>query len=215
MKKKKKRKYLLLGGMVLAFLSVLTALVLFTDIYLILLGPLECGTDIDNDYGDVILVLGGGLRKGPEIGFSTEERLLQAVELYHRKKRVIIISDGSLYPRSPAIQKITGFLVRKGVEPQHIRLEGKSQTTLDNLINSMEIIRELKPGKVEIIVCTSPYHQKRAQVILGHLKTGNFKIARMKSSEIDHGGSVKQRLRNLWLIMREYLAILKFKISGK
>jgi len=213
MKKKKKRKYLLLGLIVLVFLSALTALVVFTDIYLILLGPLECGTDIDKDYGDVILVLGGGLRKGPEIGFSTEERLLQAVELYHRKKRMIIISDGSLYPRSPAIKKITGFLVRKGVEPQYIRLEGKSQTTLDNLINSMEIIREMKSG--EVIVCTSPYHQKRAQVILGHLKSGDFKIARMKSSEIYHGGSVKQRLRNLWLIMREYLAILRFKISGK
>lgn len=198
---------------VTGILLILTVLMVFTNIYLLLLGPLECGTEIDNDYGDVILVLGGGLRKGPEIGFSTEERLLLAVELFHRKKRMILISDGSLYRRSPAIKKMTGFLVRKGVEPRYIRLEGKSQTTLDNLINSQEITREMESK--EVIVCTSPYHQKRARMILDYLKLDNFRIVRMKNSEIYHAHSIKQRLRNLRLILREYLAILKFKIFGK
>lgn len=198
---------------VTGILLILTVLIVFTNIYLLLLGPLECGTDIDNNYGDVILVLGGGLRKGPEIGYSTEERLLLAVELFHRKQRMIIISDGSLYPRSPAIKKITGFLVKNGVETRYIRLEGKSQTTFDNLFNSQTIIREMKSK--EVIVCTSPYHQKRARVILDYLKLDNFKIVRMKNSEIYHAHTIKQRLRNLRLILREYMAIFKFKIFGR
>ena len=126
---------------------------------------------------------------------------------------MIIISDGSLYRRSPAIKKMTGFLVKNGVGTQYIRLEGKSQTTFDNLFNSQTIIREMKSK--EVIVCTSPYHQKRARMILDYLKLDNFKIVRMKNSEIYHAHSIKQRLRNLRLILREYMAILKFKIFGK
>jgi uncharacterized SAM-binding protein YcdF (DUF218 family) len=67
----------------------------------------------------------------------------------------------------------------------------------------------------EVIVCTSPYHQDRAQMILNYLKLDNFKIARMKHSEIYKARTVRQRLRNSWLIFREYMAILKFKIFKK
>ncbi len=206
---KKKLKYFLLT-LGLAIL-VLTALLVFTNFYMIFLGPLEKGLEVDNNYGDVILVLGGGLRKGPEIGFSTEERLLLAIELYKQKKRIIIVSDGSLYHRSPAIKKITAFLTNNGVEKEYIHLEGKSQTTFDSFYYTQELLEEMKSE--EVIVCTSPYHQERAQMILDHLKLKNFKIARMEHSEIYQSRTIKQRLRNSWLIFREYLAILKFKLS--
>jgi uncharacterized SAM-binding protein YcdF (DUF218 family) len=205
---KKKIKYFLLTlGLVTL---VLTALLFFTNFYLIFLGPLEEGLEVDSNYGDVILVLGGGLRKGREIGFSTEERLLLAIELYKQKKRMIIVSDGSLYPRSPAIKKITDFLTKNGVEKEYIHLEGKSQTTFDSFYYTQEMLEKMKSQ--EVIVCTSPYHQVRAQMILDHLKLNNFKIARMTNSEIYQSCTIKQRLRNSWLIFREYMAILKFKI---
>lgn len=208
---KKKIKYFLLTlGLVIL---VLTALLCFTNIYMIFLGPLEIGVNVDNDYGDVILVLGGGLRKGREIGFSTEERLLLAIELFKQKKRMIIVSDGSLYHRSPAIKKITGFLTKNGVEKEYIHLEGKSQTTFDSFYYTQEMLEKMESR--EVIVCTSPYHQERAQMILDHLKLKNFKIARMKHSEIYQTRTIKQRLRNSWLIFREYMAILKFKMLKK
>jgi uncharacterized SAM-binding protein YcdF (DUF218 family) len=205
---KKKIKYFLLTlGLVTL---VLTALLFFTNFYMIFLGPLEKGLNVDNNYGDVILVLGGGLRKGREIGFSTEERLLLAIELYKQKKRMIIVSDGSLYHRSPAIKKITDFLTKNGVEKEYIHLEGKSQTTFDSFYYTQEMLEKMKSK--EVIVCTSPYHQERAQMILDHLKLNNFKMARMTHSEIYQSRTIKQRLRNSWLIFREYMAILKFKI---
>jgi uncharacterized SAM-binding protein YcdF (DUF218 family) len=208
---KKKIKYTLL---VLGILLILwTVLLLFTDIYTLFLGPLETGIELDREFGDVILVLGGGLRKGKEIGYSTEERLLMAAELFRQKKRMIIVSDGSLYRRSPAIEKITRFLVKHGVEKEYIRLEGKSQTTFDSFFYTQELLREM--NATEVIVCTSPYHQKRAQLILDYLGLNHFKVARMPHSEIDRATTIKQRLRNLWLISREYLAILKFKLFKK
>jgi len=208
--KKKTKIFLLALGSIIVLVIVL---LVFTNIYAIFLGPLEAGKEMDKDYGDVILVLGGGLRKGAEIGYSTEERLLMAVELFHQKKRIIIVSDGSLYPRSPAIKKITTYLLDKAVEKEYIHLEGKSQTTFDSLIYVQKIIAEMNSR--EIILCTSPYHQERTQMILDYLKLNHFKIARMKHSEIHRATTVKQRLRNAWLILREYLAILKFKIFKK
>jgi uncharacterized SAM-binding protein YcdF (DUF218 family) len=205
---KKRIKYFLVTLGLLTL--VLTALLLFTNFYMIFLGPLEIGEEVDNDYGDVILVLGGGLRKGREIGYSTEERLLLAIELFKQKKRMIIISDGSLYRGSPAIKKISSFLTQKGVEKKYIHLEGKSQTTFDSFYYTQEMLKKM--NSKEVIVCTSPYHQERAQMILDHLKLKNFKIARMKHSEIYQAHTIKQRLRNSWLIFREYMAILKFKI---
>jgi uncharacterized SAM-binding protein YcdF (DUF218 family) len=207
---KKKTKFFLAAS-ILILLLVLSFL--FTDVYLVLLGPLETGAVIHDDYGDTILVLGGGLRKGRKIGYSTEERLVLAAELFRRKKRIIIISDGSLYRKSPAIKKITDFLVKNGVDKQYIRLEGKSQTTVDSFYYTREILEKLNAR--EIIVCTSPYHQRRARLILNRLKLTDFKIARMRRSEIHQAHSVGQRMRNLWLIVREYLAIVKFEVSGK
>jgi len=192
---------------------VLIALFLFTDIYLVFLGPLDVGIDVDDGYGDVILVLGGGLKKGRELGFSTEERLNLAVELFNRKKRPIIISGGSLYRKSPARKKIRDYFIARGIDAQYLEFEGKSQTTFDNFYYTHEMI-DSKKFK-EIIVSTSPYHQRRSQMILSYMGFVNVKISRMTRSEVYRAGSIRQRLRNMKLIFREYLAILKFKIFKK
>jgi uncharacterized SAM-binding protein YcdF (DUF218 family) len=168
---------------------------------------------VDNRYGDAILVLGGGLKKGRELGYSTEERLRLAVMLFMQKKRTIIVSGGSLYKGSPAIEKIKAYFLKYGIDEKHIKFEGRSQTTYDNFYYSNRLINNMKFK--EVIVSTSPYHQRRSRMILSYLGLTNFKISRMDSSEIYHARSIKQRLRNLRLILREYLAILKFKIFKK
>ena len=197
----------------LIIMAVLIAVFLFTDIYLVFLGPLDVGIDVDDDYGDVILVLGGGLKKGRELGFSTEERLNLAVELFNRKKRPIIISGGSLYKKSPARKKIRDYFIARGIDAQYLEFEGKSQTTFDNFYYTHEMI-DSKKFK-EIIVSTSPYHQRRSRMILSYMGFANVKISKMKRSEVYQAGSIGQRLRNMKLIFREYLAILKFKIFKK
>ncbi len=174
------------------------------------LGPLEVGEEVGKDFGDMILVLGGGLKRGFEIGYSTEERLNLAVELYKQRKRVIVVSDGSLYKRSPAIKKIVGYLLERGVDRAHIRYEGESQTTYDNLSYAKKLVEEREFEQV--IVCTSPYHQRRSKMIMAHLGLKNFKIARMARSEVFRPVNLGKRLRNMKLILREYFAIIKFKL---
>ncbi len=185
-------------------------LFLLTDVYLILLEPLDSGNSIEKQSGDMLLVLGGGLKAGNEIGVSTEERLEQAVDIYKTKEMTILVSDGSLYKKSPAIKMFRDFLIAKGVASDHILFEGNSQTTFENFIYTKNIIKE--NNYKDIIVCTSPYHQKRSEVIIDHLSLDNYKVVKMDRSEVYQAGSIKQRVRNLRLVVREYFGLLKFKI---
>ena len=200
----KKTKILLL---ILVFIFLLFIL---TDIYLLLLKPLDTGMDITDNTGDIILVLGGGLKSGNKIGVSTAERLEKAVKLYKIKKMKILVSDGSLYRKSPAIKMFREYLIGKGIEPEHILFEGQSQTTYENFVYTKNMIMKEKP--IEVLVITSPYHQTRSSVIMKYLKLNNYKVVKMDRSEIYQAGSVRQRFRNLRLIIREYFGLLKFKI---
>lgn len=204
---KKKIKYIVF------ILIVCIFILCFTDFYTIFVKPLDIGKKVDKNYGDVILVLGGGLRPKVEIGYSTGERLRLAARLFKQKKMPIIISDGSLYKGSPAIKKMKEYLLKHNIKDEYILIEGKSQTTFDNCVNAKKIID--KNHFKELIICTSPYHQKRTELILKYLNFKKFKIAKMHNSEIYQANNIKQRLRNFKLILREYLAIVKLKIFKK
>jgi len=197
----------------LCILIICAGVMILSNIYKIFLTPLDIGQEIHTDYGDAILILGGGLRPQLVIGFSTEERLNLAVGLYHQKQRSIILSDGSLYRGSPAIKKIKQYLLKRQVDESHIFFEGKSQNTFESCKNSLNIIK--KQDFKSIIICTSPYHQKRSQMILNYLGYEDFRIAEMSISEVYRARSIKQRLRNIRLIFRDYVAILKFLLFKK
>jgi len=194
----------------LPIIFFLFLLFLLTDIYLLLLKPLDTGDIVEEQSGDILLVLGGGLKPGNEIGVSTAERLEQAINIYKTKKMTILVSDGSLYKKSPAIKMFKDFLTGKGVASEHILFEGKSQTTFENFLYTESIIRGKNPD--EILVCTSPYHQMRSAIIINHLNLKNYKVVRMDKSEVYQAGSIKQRLRNLRLVIREYFGLVKFKL---
>jgi uncharacterized SAM-binding protein YcdF (DUF218 family) len=197
----------------LIILLIIIGLLILTNVYKVLLTPLDVGRDIPVDYGDVILILGGGLRPQVVIGYSTEERLNRAVELYRQKPRKIVLSDGSLYSGSPAIKKIRKYLLDRQIDKSHIFFEGQSQTTFESCQRSLDIIK--KHETEGVIVCTSPYHQKRTRMILTYLGYSNFRMARMNISEIYRTPSIGRRMRNIRLIFREYVAILKFLILKK
>lgn len=175
------------------------------------LESLEAGEPIPADYGDVILVLGGGLRPKLNFGYSTAERLKLAVSLYRQTPRCVIVSDGSLYRGSPAVPLMKNWLIKQGIAPEHIILEGRSQNTMENLTHGLELMKS--SGFQQVIACTSPYHQARVKMIMQHLGYNDFRIARMRTSEIRSNSGVRQWLRNLRLLTREYLAILRFRLS--
>ena len=206
-----RKKLILLFGA--AGFLMLVVVFLFTDSYRILLAPLDVGEVIDPEFGDSILILGGGLRPRVEIGISTEERLWLAVRLYRQKRRKIVLSDGSLYRRSPAINIMIRYFEKKGVPRSDLILEGLSQNTFESCLNCREIFD--RHGLKEIVVVTSPYHQRRSREMLRFLEYPDFRIARMIRSEVYRAETFAQRMRNLKLIFREYVALVKFWVLKK
>jgi len=201
----------------LKFLSLLiiflVLLFLLTDVYLLLLKPLDSGSEYRDNSGDILLVLGGGLKARNEIGVSTIERLDLAVKIYKRKRMKILVSDGSLYQKSPARKMFLDFFSENGVTDSDVIFEGRSQTTFENFSFTENLIKN--DGRMETLVCTSPYHQRRSQNIIDYLNLKNYDVIRMGSSEIYQAGSIRQRIRNLKLIIREYVGLLKFKLFRK
>jgi len=207
MRKGLRRILLILPAVVLA----LIAAGIFTNAYQIFLPCFERGEEVQPQYGDLILVLGGGMRRGLELGYSTRERLELALRFYRERSRRILVTDGSLYPGSRAIRVFRDFLLKNGVRSGDILLEGKSQTTYENFLYTLPLVQ--KHSREGVIICTSPYHQKRVRIILRNLQPGySYVIARMEESEIYQAGSVRRRIRNLGLMIRETGALIKYRL---
>jgi uncharacterized SAM-binding protein YcdF (DUF218 family) len=92
------------------------------------------------------------------------ERTLEAARVYRLLEPDFVVSSGGLIepdaPEDPAGETMRDALIRLGVPPQRIIVEGKSTNTLDEarLIAAM-----LPPMKVtHVILVTSPIHMRRA-----------------------------------------------------
>lgn len=165
------------------------------------LALLEVGEALPPSHGDAILVLGGGMRDGVQLGFSTAERLALAAHLYAERQRDIVVSDGCMFAGVHGSIAMRSELIRMGVPPDRIVAEDQSQDTWANLAHSSSIARQR--GYREVIVCTSPYHQRRVAMILRRLGLPDYRIARMPQSEVRAWWPLFQVLRTARLVARE------------
>ena len=119
----------------------------------------------------VILVLGC-----PYNEHSAMPRIEKAVELYRQGKAGKILFSGGgeknlLEGKPPESKGMARAAIKKGVKRKDILLEETSKSTMENAVNSMKMLREIRPSKV--IVVTSDYHSKRAKRVFE--KTGFFR----------------------------------------
>lgn len=140
--------------------------------------PLKVGGEIPAQFGDVIIVPGGGCNPGR----GTEERLNLASALYQSKKRTVILSEGTCYPheRDDFIERMTA---RWKIDKEDIIWDTLSFTTEENIINTAAICRQI--GLKHPIIATSPYHQLRCLVLMYKHWDGDFKVAKMPKSMLE------------------------------
>ncbi len=205
---KKIRRWIFVS-LVIIFLTFL-----FTNIYKILLSPLEVSNSINKDFGDIIFVPGGGVKKNNNneytMGNSTRERIKLAIQYYKKRKIPILISGSSLYKKSPIRKEILKFLNENEISKEHVIFESQSTTTFENIKN-LKTFLKINNYK-EILISTSPYHQKRIKKMLDYFGIKDYKFLKMPFSEIYKADNIKSRFRNIKLIIREYFAIIKFTL---
>lgn len=104
---------------------------------------------------DAIVVVSGG---------DTRLRTLKGIELYQRQLAPLLIFSGAASdPKSPSnAHAMRDIAIDAGVPPDVIALEEQAQTTQQNANQVSTIVRALQSN--QIILVTSPYHQRRAAI---------------------------------------------------
>ena len=113
---------------------------------------------------DYVIIHGAGLRKEGTVTKLLAERCDKAIAIYHRDPTppYLIPSGGQGRDevRSEA-EAMKEYLLDKGIPEEKIMLEDKSATTMENIVNSKNIIQAQEGRKYTALV-TSNYHVYRA-----------------------------------------------------
>lgn len=116
---------------------------------------------------DYIVVLGAGLW-GDTPSLTLTQRLETSLDIINMYPDVKIIVSGGQGPgetitEAEAMKK---FLVSKGIDRARIIMEDKSTNTLENLLNTREVIRKFdNRDKLKITIVTSNFHMFRSKFL--------------------------------------------------
>ena len=109
---------------------------------------------------DAIVVLAGGVGESGKAGGGYQERVAQAVDLYHKGFAPrMVFSSGYRFVLQEA-EVMQGLAVQEGVPASAILLETNAVDTHDNVLRVSEILR--REGWRSMLLVSSPYHMRRA-----------------------------------------------------
>jgi uncharacterized SAM-binding protein YcdF (DUF218 family) len=122
-----------------------------------------------------IIVVGGAISARRGIISLNNDRLIAAVELYHRYPDVRIVFAGGnadvIFPGLSESEFAARFLENLGIPREHIELESSSRNTRENAVNTMQLVMP-KPGERWLLI-TSAYHMPRA---IGLFRKAGFPV---------------------------------------
>ncbi|MFA6850461.1 MAG: YdcF family protein [Selenomonadaceae bacterium] len=128
-----------------------SALFIYSQLYKILPKDKNC---------DYIIIHGAGLIDGKQVSPLLAGRIDKAIEVFKRSGQtaIIVASGGQGHDEKISeAQAMKNYLLEHGISPDHIILEDKSTTTLENMQFSKQILDKLKPNYQTIFV-TNDYH---------------------------------------------------------
>lgn len=197
------------------FLATITALIIFGILYL----PItqyhltKVLTVRENLHpAEAIVVLGGGLKPGGSLGISTRERVDYGIHLFKVGfGEYLILSGGDKASGRVEAEKMYKLVLNKGIPSQVVLKESGSSNTHENALYTKKILSRYRIEE-KIILVTSPYHMRRALLCF---KQQGVEVlpAPVKNSEIYTYGFY-QNLRNLELLMHEFLAFAWYEYVG-
>jgi len=161
---------------------------------------------------DAIVVFAGGVGESGKAGGGYQERVKQAVELYHQGRApAIIFSSGYTFAFQEA-EVMRQLAVAHGVPPSAIVLETEAKNTFENVAFVARIVR--RSQWQTILLVSSPYHMRRAMWTFRRAAPSITVIPTPVASSqfYSHirGASVEQ-IRG---ILHEYLSILYYWSKG-
>ena len=157
---------------------------------------------------DYLIVLGSQIKEsGPSMDFKA--RLDSAFDYLLENKDTIVITTGGKGENEPIAEAVGGadYLIEKGIEKERIRIEDRSSTTLENLLNAKTIIeKEDSISRAKVVIVSADYHLYRASYIADKIGMKNV------SCKGGHGLAVllpHYYTREFFALIKEVLFFLK------
>lgn len=129
-------------------------------------GFMAAAVNKKSDKSDTTLVVLGCQVRGDTVSPMLRDRLVAAAGyLEEHPDAPVIVSGGQGEGENVTeAEAMCRWLVDYGIDPDRIYIEDGSTNTSENLVNSMEIIRENGLSR-NIVIATNDFHQLRAQMI--------------------------------------------------
>ena len=121
---------------------------------------------------DYAIVLGAAVNENGTASRIMRNRLAAAVDFMEQNPHAMVILSGGRGGDEPETEAKCMYdtLLTMGADPKRLILEDSSETTRENLLNSMEIIAQRGGTKHAVALITSEFHQRRAAYIAEGLK---------------------------------------------
>ncbi|MBZ0108277.1 MAG: YdcF family protein [Candidatus Scalindua rubra] len=206
---KKLSKYRLFFFLLLS-LNIIAISLVFTPVTNYLYAVLEIEPEIRN--ADSIILLSDGVYTDKIHAGNNYQRMLRAYRLYKQGLAdKIIICGGVVIKGMPSFaETIKDFLVEIGINEECLITENRSLNTYEDIKYAKPILRELNI-KNSLLV-TSSYHMYRSLAICKKLDVSVY-AAPVPCYEKNLYNAT-QRFRFILEVLREYGAIIYFKIRG-
>jgi uncharacterized SAM-binding protein YcdF (DUF218 family) len=179
---------------------------------------------------DVGIVLGGMSSYDPNYdriqAYRGIDRLLQALELYHKgiiKKIFISGGSGSLiFPDMLEGVYLKNYLITIGVPEEDVLSENQSKNTRENAIYTKKALTEANLEDKKLLLITSGYHVKRAQACFSKegLITDYYSVDRITGDgpirkDLDFLLIPSSETLFLWsALLHEWIGVVAYKIMG-
>jgi uncharacterized SAM-binding protein YcdF (DUF218 family)/glycosyltransferase involved in cell wall biosynthesis len=111
---------------------------------------------------DAVVVFAGGVGESGQAGGGYQERVKQAVDLFHAGHAPsMIFSSGFVFAFKEA-EVMRTLAIASGVPADAIHLEAQARNTYENVLYSAELARQR--GWRRVLLVSSPYHMRRAML---------------------------------------------------
>lgn len=122
------------------------------------------GADFDED---AVVVLGCGI-KGTKLSSDLKARLDKALEYYEMNPEAVICVSGGQGPQEdmPEAEAMRDYLINTGMPEDHLLVETRSTSTIENFRFSKKILDDYFEGKeYKTVYITNDFHTYRAGLI--------------------------------------------------
>lgn len=161
---------------------------------------------------EVIIVLGGGIKKDGSLTKQTAERTREGLAIFQKDyAEKMIFTGGQAKNRNwPESEKMRDYALSLGNNGENIIAEINSKNTYENAVNSLEIMAN--QGLKNALIITSPYHTRRACLIYNKLKAEITCVP--VENKLIKQLNPWEKIQYFRGLIREYGAIVYFKILG-